>query len=319
MKKKARIECPFCAASEVKRNGYSPKREQRYQCKKCKYTFSKRTGTLVHALKKPELFKKFAEEISDGYKTLKSCSAEYGIAVSTAFSWRHKVLSAYANPEREFEGILEMTTMEISHCRKGIKNAKAHFSLNNRDESCKIFLSTDYHPHYNCLLQFLSIGKIHTDFVSQHLKNQIRKKNIIPVSPYNTFIEKLARVLKLQGKISYIDNNDQNAPTELQRTIGLKSKILEMITSKTRGIATKYLDNYFSWLSLIEQFATPVERKSEKALEGVLLKKRTWAKHIFHEKICEEFYKLKSSITYSQSNHFHWKSEKKYNLKLILS
>lgn len=87
------VVCPRCQSQSTIRHGKVDDR-QRYLCKDCRRTFTDLTGTPLAYVKKPaDMWDEVARCMRDGY-SYRRIADELGIAVSTAFKWRHKVLAS---------------------------------------------------------------------------------------------------------------------------------------------------------------------------------------------------------------------------------
>lgn len=117
-------DCPHCAAKAslghiVKRgirNG-----NQRYYCKTCgRHFFSTTNTAFAHTRKDADTWRHFISMTISG-KSLHECAEECNIAYQTAFTWRHKVLNAFAvNQEStKMTGNVEVDEMLIPISYKG--------------------------------------------------------------------------------------------------------------------------------------------------------------------------------------------------------
>ena len=119
-----RPDCPHCAAKASL--GYIVKRgrkngNQRYYCKSCGKFFVSTTNTAFAWTKKDaDTWRKFIRLTITG-KSLHECKDECGIAYQTAFTWRHKILNAFAvNQEAtKMSGNVEVDEMLIPVSYKG--------------------------------------------------------------------------------------------------------------------------------------------------------------------------------------------------------
>jgi transposase-like protein len=85
-------QCPPCqcetSVSRGQANGL-----RRFCCTACGKTVNALTGTPLARLRKKELWLNFGEALSEG-GTVKKRAERCGVAPSTAFRWRHRVLRA---------------------------------------------------------------------------------------------------------------------------------------------------------------------------------------------------------------------------------
>ena len=66
---------------------------RRFRCKKCGKSFNALTGTPLAGLRKKERWLEFGRSLSEG-DTVVASAERCGVAVSTAFRWRHRFLTA---------------------------------------------------------------------------------------------------------------------------------------------------------------------------------------------------------------------------------
>ena len=112
--------CPHCSSTIVIMFGSFDGR-QRYRCKNpdCRKTFSDFTHSPLTRTRYPDKWVPFAECMLND-KTLRKTAKEIGIAVSTAFYWRHKLLKALQQLDLvPFEGIIEADETFFLFSEKG--------------------------------------------------------------------------------------------------------------------------------------------------------------------------------------------------------
>ena len=68
---------------------------RRFRCKGCGRSFNALTGTPLARLRKKECWLDFGQSLSEG-ETVVASAERCGVAVSTAFRWRHRFLTAPA-------------------------------------------------------------------------------------------------------------------------------------------------------------------------------------------------------------------------------
>ena len=100
--------CPHCQSTHFVKNGKECG-NQRYLCRGCKKSFVEQTGTILYGSQKDiEVWEKYIHCMMKKYP-LRKCAAVCGINLTTAFEWRHKILSALQNmmDEVELDGIVQ--------------------------------------------------------------------------------------------------------------------------------------------------------------------------------------------------------------------
>jgi len=111
-------ECPHCDSSNYYKNG-KDKGSRRYKCKDCNRTFTEYTGTWINGIHQKELIPAFLRTMERSL-SLKKTSKELKINEGTAFTWRHKLLSATEqDQEGSFKGITETDETFYTHSQKG--------------------------------------------------------------------------------------------------------------------------------------------------------------------------------------------------------
>ena len=92
-----------------------------HQCKACGKTFNAATGTPLAGLHRKERWLAFGTCLADG-ETARASAARCGLAVNTAFRWRHRFLAVGSRDPRELAGIVEADETYVLESRKGERN-----------------------------------------------------------------------------------------------------------------------------------------------------------------------------------------------------
>src|SRR5690242_15718993 len=109
--------CPRCGATGAVANGKA-RGLHRYLCKACGRTFGALTGTRLSGLHRKEDWLTFGACLAEG-DTIKTSSERCGVAVSTAFRWRHRFLEAVQTGAEKLRGIVEADETFVLSSRKG--------------------------------------------------------------------------------------------------------------------------------------------------------------------------------------------------------
>lgn len=115
--------CPGCGGTSVIRHGSfrmaSGRRIQRYLCKSCRRTFSPNTGTPAYRIRKLEGWREMVELLADDL-SLRRIASRLGIALSTAFRWRHRALAVLSAQHRgPLGGDVRVRTFLVKYSEKG--------------------------------------------------------------------------------------------------------------------------------------------------------------------------------------------------------
>lgn len=232
--------CPHCNSTNFIRNGISTG-VQRYKCKSCHKTFKDSTGTPLHWLHKKEKIDKYLTTLRKGLSVRKA--AKYtGVSKNTAFAWRHKLLSSLAMrpTAKEDVAIAGMAIIRTPYSAKGRQKEPEKHTY----QSKSMLIITD---------RSLSITKV------QHFKSTKDASRVI-----NNFINKgysatlpdklLTKAIKQQDKISKIKVLSKRNRYKHKATSIICE--LEEWMEKFRGVASKYLQHYWSWYTSINTTKT---------------------------------------------------------------
>ncbi|MDO5852457.1 MAG: hypothetical protein Q4Q23_08215 [Methanobacteriaceae archaeon] len=268
-------KCPKCGEKHFIKYG-SFNGIQRYKCKECNHTFSKVTNSLRMYSKKDIVLWNDFIKMTFEQKPLRKCSAELGISLDTAFSWRHKVLYFLGKIKsiRKLKGYVHMEAITIGANNKGnyrknrpnyINGVSRQFRFLKADKieiigvkssenemiliPNKIFKARfskrtfENEEHYK---EEVGAKITNKTYIKSYKSNMVRK---IAIKHNN----RLPDLIKIQNGYTsideyqkfgiYYDVKDTLANDEviekLSRSI---SKYLECY----RGISTKYLQQYFN-------------------------------------------------------------------------
>ena len=115
-----RSECPHCDSAHYSNVGID-KGSRRYRCRNCKRSFTEYTGTWLSGIRRKELIPEFLRTM-EIQMSLKKTAKHLGISESTAFMWRHRLLSSVEQMEKQpFKGITESDETFYLHSQKGKK------------------------------------------------------------------------------------------------------------------------------------------------------------------------------------------------------
>ena len=111
--------CPRCRNLHVVRYG---KRGgiQRYKCKGCSFHFTDLTGSVLHRMRRRDLWLDFCLCMVKRL-SVRDTARRLGISKNTAFAWRHRAISALASADSQTvcQGIVEVAQWPIIRSFKG--------------------------------------------------------------------------------------------------------------------------------------------------------------------------------------------------------
>lgn len=228
-------ECPHCSSNEIIKYG-NYKNGQRYRCKNCGRTFSKRTNTSFYYSKKsPEMWARYIELMLKR-QTLEECAKELGISVPTAFYWRHKILFTLSKTSeaRELRNTVNMSKILIRENFKGNKNIEM-IERNN------VWTIIAIDSREEIIARPISVSMWNKISFQEKIYSKVDKKSFLNAY-LDRYIWSIARIHN-EGKI----RDDKNFNT----TILCKYiKEVRRAICDFRGVATKYLIHYLYWITI---------------------------------------------------------------------
>ncbi len=138
------VACPHCGSEQVHRHGVYRER-QRYRCraKGCRKAFNDATGTPLAGTHLTNKWMDYIEYMVEG-KSLRKISEKLEISLTTAFTWRHKILNALKRLDQTgFKGVLEIDETHLLESRKGDRNITDRAPRERGGKSNKRGISND--------------------------------------------------------------------------------------------------------------------------------------------------------------------------------
>lgn len=222
--------CPHCSSTSIVRNGHKNNKQQ-YICKKCKKSFQASTGTPTHGLHHTNKIPIYIKALQQGM-TIRVAAKYTGISNNTSFNWRHKFISSIKHTPllANTENSKSITLITTPYNAKGRKKSPEK----NRKSSKTLLIQQN--------------GQISID----KLENINTNKQLIElISPLNI----ISSVKKKELTISTKNLNKNSIISQNQ----LKNQFLNNITKventlsqwmkKFRGVASKYLQQYWNWFA----------------------------------------------------------------------
>ena len=255
------LVCPHCKQTSLKRNGkytVAGNSRQRYLCSECGKSSNDLTASPISGTRYPDKWLEYFRFMLEGL-SLRKIASLLGIHLSTAFYWRHKILTALQVQERtSLSGIAEGDETYFRESEKGNKNItrrkpkkRGHAASKRgisreqvcvfvaRDRSGRVFSKTA------CMGQ-MSIK--HMDNVAKNSFDEVNEFCSDSASVFKKFCQKKNihhRKVNVRKK-NHVDGiyhiqNVNNYHGRLKRWMG-----------RFYGVATKYLNNYLSWFKFLE-------------------------------------------------------------------
>ena len=264
--------CPYCGKNQfIKHGRYNG--IQRYRCKNknCRKTFSNTTNSVWKYLKhEPEKWIKFIEFMAEGY-SLEICARVLEISVATAFYWRHKLLHAVEKniKPKEFVEMVNIKYVELPKCYKGSRNKHYTKKQKYENKNARLFCLVPYDVRVLVAREKNNIPLIRTTQPYETFEENI-ENNVLSIAGDNCFVHQ--HHARIAGGCKPVVEHNKKLPRKIKKKYGFRLYYGSMIDkipleeeytpryftylftwiSRFRGIATKYVDHYFNFYSLID-------------------------------------------------------------------
>lgn len=225
------LSCPKCTSLSYRRHG-KHLGIQRYCCKICGKTFKETVNTPLHWIHNKSLIPRYIQSMTDQF-SIRAAAKELDISASTAFRWRHKLLSSLIAKRPAFSGsptgIAQILTPHSFKGKRTVPETKL--------PCCSTIIITD------------GSGRVSLNHLRQKNRPLETSKWLESAVPVQSFLA--------SPPISWI-NNAARATGRKMILYSAEKKRLLSNTRKTilqihdwmarfRGVASKYLHQYWNW------------------------------------------------------------------------
>jgi transposase-like protein len=257
--------CPHCASRVLHRWGYASGLP-RYRCGACRRSFNALTGTPLARLRKKDQWPAQTQALITGESLVKAAK-RCDVAVTTAFRWRHRFLSAPAldKPGR-LTGIVEADETFILESFKGRRSALPRPARKRGGKATRPGLSAEQIP---VLVARDRSGQT-TDAVLAKLdRASVTAALAGVVTPANQLccdggkaIVSFARKAKIPYCILPKPGGPRPEAPDLHiNNVNAYHGRLKEWLRPFHGVATRYLDRYLGWRRTIEALGTDAGRQ----------------------------------------------------------
>lgn len=243
------LACPHCESDKIVRNGHQ-NGQQKYKCNACRKNYSDRTHTPMRGVHDPEKWFVFIEHLLLGYSLRRSAKILHK-AVSTLWTWRHKILEALKRLEGPvLEGIGETDETYIRANEKGNRHIKGRSPRKRGTPASKRGLSFEQ----VCVLVVRDRnGSTLCQVAGQGNLSKVKAGKVLDgkLDNVTTLCSDASLTWKAYTKDSGIKHVvlNQSKKTRvkgihhIQNVNACHSRLKDWIRD-FRGVASKYLDNY---------------------------------------------------------------------------
>ena len=245
--------CPRCRCEYVTKAGVHNGR-QVYKCKNCKYQFRETAKSLVYYSHKYYLLMDYIKCMLEG-KSLRACAREVGISLPTSFTWRHKILAALKNFDKNvnFFGIVEIDELLMDYSEKGrqyssVKEMKR--AMRKKPKKVAVIVATDRSG--NILFRNTESNRAKQEDIEKFLKGRITEDAVLCTGTKYAF--RHIRKSKVKHKEIVGAKRKKRGVYSTAIVKAKSEEFTKWIYSKFRGVATKYLQNYIMWYVAIGKY-----------------------------------------------------------------
>jgi transposase-like protein len=248
--------CGHCGSKDV-RGWSSQSGLKRYRCKDCSKTFNALTGTPLAQLHRRDAWLAYAQAVADGL-SLRRAAKHCGIALDTAFRWRHRFLTTAKDVKaKTVKGIVEADETFIRKSVKGSKRLVGR-APRRRGEKAKPGLSSD---DYAPVLIVRDRHGATLDHVLPDLEASTFARVMKPVVAQDALLVSDGRAAYAQfadheGLLHIGLNANKGERTygsyHIQNVNAYISRLKDWLR-RFKGVATHHLPSYLGWRRMIER------------------------------------------------------------------
>lgn len=262
------LACPRCGSIAVTRFGkYKPqsadgRERQRYRCKDCLRTFSDMTASPIAKTHYPEKWVHYFECMVKGMSLRKTANL-LSIHVSTAFFWRHKILTAIRQVSLPaLEGIVEADETYVLESLKGKNQVKklgtrkprkrggvAQKRGISREQVC-VLVAVDRDKRV--LAQTAGRGRITHAEIAKVVEPVMGEVTCLCTDSATCF-KTFSRKTGIEHEVVNVNQGERvkKGIFHIQNVNAYHRRFKEWFR-RFNGVATKYLDNYLAWHRFID-------------------------------------------------------------------
>ena len=272
------IVCPKCHSDNVSRNG-KPDGKQNYVCKDCGSYFSNTTETIVFKSKHGfDTWKEYVKCMLMGL-SIRESAVKCGIANTTAFYWRHKILGALQNIteiKQKLSGIVEADETFFPMSFKG-NHSKDGFTMprkaKHRGTSAKkrglsneqVCVPCAVDRNDGIVAMVSGTGKTSTAKLKAVFDNRICENSVIVTDKESSY-RRFARENDLELIQIRAEQRVYKGVYHIQHVNSFHSH-LKAFMEGFKGVSTKHLNNYLVWYAWMQMN----RELSEESLERNIL------------------------------------------------
>ncbi len=251
-------QCPHCgtlgAISRGKARGL-----RRYQCKECRKTFNAATGTPLSGLHHKDKWLSFGACLADGL-TVRASAERCGLAVNTAFRWRHRFPAAKDLKARKLTGIVEADETYVPESRKGARNLERK-ARRRGGKASKRGLSDEQVPvlvvaDRSGATVSAVLPAVNADTLREVIAPVVDEDIVLVTDGHRAYPRCAAAIGAHHEALNLSRSERVRGAFHIQiaadPAVNNRHSRLKDFLRRYRGVATRYLDNYLRWFQRLE-------------------------------------------------------------------
>lgn len=270
------VVCPHCEAKHIVRNG-KVKGKQRYLCRSCGKSFGDFTNSVVSGTRSSyDKWFSYIKCMLKGY-SLRQTAATVGISLSTAFTWRHKILNVLGGifKDEQLKGVIEADETFFLESFKGNHKKSSVFTMprpprrrggkaSHRGISCEqicVTCAIDRNGHMVSLPACK--GRVDSKTLNDVYATKIDKSSVICTDGHRSYIN-FTKVLGI--KLVQLESGKAKQGIYHIQHINSYHSNLKVWLYRFKGLSTKRLLNYLYWFQWLKQSKELKEIEKAKSL-----------------------------------------------------
>ena len=255
--------CPRCRSLQVVRYGKRGN-VQRYKCKGCSFHFTDLTGSVLHGLRRRDLWLDFCLCMVKGL-SVRDTAERLGISKNTAFAWRHRVIAAMASADLRIvcEGVVEVAQWPVIRSFKGSRPPKG-MSVEHLEPTIRRnhLVYRRFYPESRLASLVVTVdrsgraragvvlhGERLRDVLSGMMSEQADPCAFRDFASLPARMDWPRRVNWIGRRKGRVNTSDRLDPGPLYHVRNVRRMLYDFRCwlRPLRGVATKYLLRYFAW------------------------------------------------------------------------
>ena len=252
--------CPHCGHKKYVKFGID-KGSQRYKCKSCNRSFTEYTGTWMAGLQRKD---KVDDYLALMYqeKSLDKIKEALSINKKTAFDWRHKILSALQDTDKDdFTGITESDETFFLDSKKGQsvtdrasrKRGGTSKTKGISNDQVAVIVTQDRTSTLD--LRVVTMGRLKKMDIEKAIGSRINKDQTILCSDAHVSYKGFAIDNNLEHHTlkGIIKQRVKDKIYHIQHVNSTHNRVKKWIDNTFWGVSTKYLQQYLNWYRIKEK------------------------------------------------------------------